>query len=249
MRNTSPSKRTATAAWSQFVPAAPTDCIYWTVVVRSGAATATRHPAQSGHRCTRRAYASACRRASYAVAVARRDTTSHAWEGALPALLGVALLAAVAWFDAWGTNNAENWQAHYTGIFLLVFALGAIWAVAWAFLNRLFDTRLGFGRPADHRRLLPALLAVTGGARSVRLLAIAAAAGGLLPVSGARCHCRRCLFPHPDTATELPRAGAPRRSHGPGLARRPPGGVPVHKAADVRTDEATSIGCVHRLRG
>lgn len=86
------------------------------------------------------------RRASYAVAVARRDTTSHAWEGALPALLGAALLAAVAWFDAWGTNNAENWQAHYTGIFLLVFALGATWAVAWAFLNRLFDTRLRFGR-------------------------------------------------------------------------------------------------------
>lgn len=86
------------------------------------------------------------RPAFFAVAKERRDTTAHDWEGVFPALIALAMLGAVAWFDAWVASESERWQAHYSSMFMLIYALALGWAVAWAIANRLIDRRLRFGR-------------------------------------------------------------------------------------------------------
>jgi len=84
--------------------------------------------------------------ADHAIQPERPDTTSHAWEGAAPALVGIALLGAIALFDAWLTNSSEQVSTHYASHFGLVFGCVMAWAGLWSLLNRLFSGRARFGR-------------------------------------------------------------------------------------------------------
>lgn len=80
------------------------------------------------------------------VALERLDKTSHDWEGLRPAMLALALLCALALFNAWSsdTSTQENFL-YQTSVATFVGTM-LLWAAAWALLNRLFGGRARFGR-------------------------------------------------------------------------------------------------------
>ena len=74
------------------------------------------------------------------------DTTMHGWEGARPALAGLALIAAMALLATW-LDDTETFQA-IRYLLALASGLGAglVWSGIWAFANRLFGGHARLGR-------------------------------------------------------------------------------------------------------
>src|SRR5690606_24337033 len=83
---------------------------------------------------------------THVVAAELADSTNHLWEGWLPAVIGLLLMAAQALFGQWleQTHKVEpltylTQVATHLGILLL-------WSGAWALTNRLFSGQMRFGR-------------------------------------------------------------------------------------------------------
>jgi hypothetical protein len=86
------------------------------------------------------------RPASFAVAPEQLDRTRHAWEGALPALTGLLMIAFFALFNLWLSDTQSFQLNRYLQV--LAYASGAalVWSGAWAFANRLFGRHARLGR-------------------------------------------------------------------------------------------------------
>jgi hypothetical protein len=74
------------------------------------------------------------------------DRTMHGWEGALPALAGIALAGAASLLARWLTDTQAFQFIRY--LQALAFGLGAVlaWSGIWAFVNRLFGRHARLGR-------------------------------------------------------------------------------------------------------
>ena len=74
------------------------------------------------------------------------DTTMHGWEGALPALAGLILIATVAALATW-LSDADTFQP-ITYLLAIASSLGAglVWGGVWAAGNRLFGGHARLGR-------------------------------------------------------------------------------------------------------
>ncbi|MES2262325.1 MAG: FHA domain-containing protein [Pseudomonadota bacterium] len=83
---------------------------------------------------------------AFPVAPELADTTMHAWEGAAPALTGLALIVLFTVAEQ-ALSDAESFQAIR---YLLVIASGlgaaVVWSGLWALANRLFGVHARFGR-------------------------------------------------------------------------------------------------------
>lgn len=96
---------------------------------------------------------------AYAVPPELHDRTKHDWEGVVPGLVGLLLIAVVALFNVW-INDTQSFQLlRYLITLAKVVGAGVVWSGAWAFANRLFGRHVRLGR---HLFILGcALLAVT----------------------------------------------------------------------------------------
>ncbi|MES2318071.1 MAG: FHA domain-containing protein [Pseudomonadota bacterium] len=86
------------------------------------------------------------RSADYAVEPELLDRTRHGWEGALPGLVGVVLIALCAIFAIWLKDTQTFQLVRYLQAVAYVVAAGLVWAGAWAFGNRLFGRQARLGR-------------------------------------------------------------------------------------------------------
>ncbi len=103
--------------------------------------------ALDGHRVIRLGHTRLrVRSADFAVAPEQADTTMHGWEGAVPAMIGLALTAAFAMVETW-FNDIESF-ALIRYVLALASCLGAglLWSGAWALANRLFGSHARLGR-------------------------------------------------------------------------------------------------------
>lgn len=74
------------------------------------------------------------------------DRTMHGWEGALPGVAGIALIAAVALFTTW-LRDTESFQLNRYLVGLAAgIGAGIVWSGIWAFANRLFGRHARLGR-------------------------------------------------------------------------------------------------------
>lgn len=74
------------------------------------------------------------------------DTVSHGWEGALPAVSGLALASLVLLADEWlGGDSASDLFTLLLGTFFGL-VLAVMWAAFWALLNRVLAGSARFGR-------------------------------------------------------------------------------------------------------
>jgi hypothetical protein len=86
------------------------------------------------------------RAADFAVAPEVVDRTRHGWEGALPGLVGILLIAATALFTVW-INDTQSFQlVRYLQALAYGIGAGLAWGGAWAFGNRLFGRHARLGR-------------------------------------------------------------------------------------------------------
>jgi len=70
----------------------------------------------------------------------------HGWEGALPGVAGIALIAAVALFSAW-LRDIQSFQLNrYLVALAAGIGVGIVWSGIWAFANRLFGRHARLGR-------------------------------------------------------------------------------------------------------
>jgi hypothetical protein len=86
------------------------------------------------------------RGADFPVAPELVDRTMHGWEGGLPALAGLILIALFALSNTWLGDTQSFQAARY--LLALAWALGAglLWGGVWAFANRLFGRHARLGR-------------------------------------------------------------------------------------------------------
>ncbi|MFP5393427.1 MAG: FHA domain-containing protein, partial [Gammaproteobacteria bacterium] len=86
------------------------------------------------------------RTADYAVAPEKLDRTRHGWEGALPALCGLLMVALFALASRW-VNDTQSFQLNrYLQALAFALGLALAWSGAWAFANRLFGRHARIGR-------------------------------------------------------------------------------------------------------
>jgi hypothetical protein len=74
------------------------------------------------------------------------DKANYGWEGARPALLGLALIAASAAFGYWLSDMEKFAAIHYLLVIAYGMAAGLVWSALWAFGNRLFGRHARLGR-------------------------------------------------------------------------------------------------------
>ncbi|MDD5058769.1 MAG: FHA domain-containing protein [Sideroxydans sp.] len=86
------------------------------------------------------------RSADFAVVDARRDTTSHGWEGWPPALAGLALMVLLTLVSAWGEDTEKSGAIHYVNALVGMLAIALVWVGGWTLANRLFGGQTRFGR-------------------------------------------------------------------------------------------------------
>ena len=107
------------------------------------------------------------RGADYAVAPELADTTMHGWEGAAPALLGLALIALFTALENW-LSDVEPVQAiRYLLVIASGLGAGLVWSSVWALANRLFSGHARLGR---HLFILGSALFVAGAWRALSTL-------------------------------------------------------------------------------
>lgn len=86
------------------------------------------------------------RGADHAVAAELSDTTMHGWEGARPAIAGLAMIGLSAALSNW-LGDADDFEPiAYLMIIAYALAGGLVWASIWAVANRLFGQVARFGR-------------------------------------------------------------------------------------------------------
>ncbi|MFN3581378.1 MAG: FHA domain-containing protein [Pseudomonas sp.] len=74
------------------------------------------------------------------------DTTRHGWEGFVPALSGLLVIALVAFGDEWlGGDSASEFFSLLSGAFFTLL-LALMWTALWALINRLLTGGARFGR-------------------------------------------------------------------------------------------------------
>ena len=74
------------------------------------------------------------------------DTTMHAWEGAAPAVIGLALIAIFSCAETWLSDVEPFALIHYLLVLASSLGLGLLWAGGWALANRLFGSHARMGR-------------------------------------------------------------------------------------------------------
>ena len=86
------------------------------------------------------------RDARFPVAQEVTDTTMHAWEGGMPAVAGVALIALFVGIDQ-ALTDTESFQAiKYLLTIASGLGAGLVWSGVWALINRLFGGHARLGR-------------------------------------------------------------------------------------------------------
>ena len=86
------------------------------------------------------------RDARFPVAQEVTDTTMHAWEGGVPAVAGVALIALFVGIDQ-ALTDTESFQAiKYLLTIASGLGAGLVWSGVWALINRLFGGHARLGR-------------------------------------------------------------------------------------------------------
>lgn len=86
------------------------------------------------------------RDADFPVPAEVADTTMHAWEGGVPALAGLALIALFTGAET-ALSDADSFQAiRYLLIVASGLAGGLVWSGVWALANRLFGGHARMGR-------------------------------------------------------------------------------------------------------
>ena len=86
------------------------------------------------------------RPADFPVAPEIVDTTMHAWEGATPALIGLALIAVFTGLENWIGDTEPFQMIRYLLVIASGLAVGLIWSGLWALANRLFGVHARLGR-------------------------------------------------------------------------------------------------------
>jgi hypothetical protein len=86
------------------------------------------------------------RAADFPVAPEVVDTTNHAWEGATPALIGLALIALFTGIENWIGDTEPFQLIRYLLVIASGLAVGLLWSGVWALANRLFGVHARLGR-------------------------------------------------------------------------------------------------------
>jgi hypothetical protein len=86
------------------------------------------------------------RAADFPVPAEVADTTMHAWEGAVPAGIGLALIAVFSCIGTWMSDIEPFALIRYLLVLASSLGLGLLWAGAWALANRLFGSHARMGR-------------------------------------------------------------------------------------------------------
>lgn len=83
---------------------------------------------------------------NHAVAAELADSTNHLWEGWLPAMIGLLLMAAQALFSQWLGQTQKVEPLTYLVQVATQLGILLLWSGAWALTNRLFSGQARFGR-------------------------------------------------------------------------------------------------------
>ncbi|MBJ7314275.1 FHA domain-containing protein [Rugamonas sp. CCM 8940] len=86
------------------------------------------------------------RPADFPVAAELADTTMHGWEGATPALTGLAMMALFTLLEYWLSDVEAFQPIRYLLVLASGLGLGLVWSAAWALANRLFGNQARLGR-------------------------------------------------------------------------------------------------------
>ena len=104
------------------------------------------------------------RPADFPVAPELADTTMHGWEGATPALTGLAMMALFTLLEYWLSDVEAFQPIRYLLVLASGLGLGLVWSAAWALANRLFGNQARLGR---HLFILGSGLLALGAWRSL----------------------------------------------------------------------------------
>ena len=99
------------------------------------------------------------RAADFPVAAEVADTTMHGWEGAVPAGIGLAMIAVFTCLETWLSDVEPFALIRYLLVLASSLAAGLLWSGLWALANRLFGSHARLGR---HLFILGSGLAVVG---------------------------------------------------------------------------------------
>lgn len=83
---------------------------------------------------------------SFPVADEVADTTLHAWEGAYPATIGLAVITLLSASNTWLFDINKLQTIHYLLEILSLLGAALAWSGLWALANRLFAGHVRFGR-------------------------------------------------------------------------------------------------------
>ena len=82
----------------------------------------------------------------FAVEPEQLDRTMHHWEGALPGVIGIALITLFTLFTLWLSDTSEFEPVRYLQALATGIGGGLVWAGLWAIGNRLFGRHARLGR-------------------------------------------------------------------------------------------------------